>query len=151
MHHLDSRTKTGQLDVICFIISLFTAQNVSNVSTSIFRSLRLVVDLFRVLYFSGSMCVGVTLWFGWRWCGILMQAEALLVLLLYYYSSMTAALEGGQWSAARLGSNLTPEKNRYPFYRGLGGPQGRFGREKNLVPTGIRSRTVQSLVSRYID
>ena len=31
----------------------------------IFRSLRLTVDLFHVLYFSGSMCVGVTVWFGW--------------------------------------------------------------------------------------
>jgi len=54
-----------QLDVTCFIISLLTAQHVSNVSTSIFRSLRLIVDLFRVLYCSGSMCVGVTVWFGW--------------------------------------------------------------------------------------
>ena len=42
--------KTDQLDVTCFIISLFTAQHVSNVSTSIFRSLRLIVDLFHVLY-----------------------------------------------------------------------------------------------------
>ena len=25
----------------------------------------LFVELFRVLYCSGSMCVGVTLWFGW--------------------------------------------------------------------------------------
>ena len=53
------------LDVTCFIISLFTAQRVSNVSTSNFRSLRLIVDLFHVLYCSGSMCVGVTVWFGW--------------------------------------------------------------------------------------
>jgi hypothetical protein len=37
----------------------------SNVSTSIFRSLRLIVDLFHVLYCSGLMCVGVTVWFGW--------------------------------------------------------------------------------------
>ena len=37
----------------------------SNVSTSIFRSLRLIVDLFHLLYCSGSMCVGVTVWFGW--------------------------------------------------------------------------------------
>ena len=43
----------------------FTAQHVSNVSTSIFRSLRLIVDLFHVLYCSGSMRVGVTVWFGW--------------------------------------------------------------------------------------
>ena len=57
--------KIDQLDVTCFIISLFTAQHVSNVSTSIFRSLRLIVDLFHVLYSSGSMCVGVTMWFGW--------------------------------------------------------------------------------------
>ena len=25
----------------------------------------LFVELFHVLYFSGSMCVGVTVWFGW--------------------------------------------------------------------------------------
>ena len=56
---------TDQLDVTCFIISLFTAQHVSNVSTSIFRSLRLIVDLFHVLCCSGSKCVGVTVWFGW--------------------------------------------------------------------------------------
>ena len=37
--------------VTCFIISLFNVQHVSNVSTSIFRSLRLV-DLFHVLYCS---------------------------------------------------------------------------------------------------
>ena len=57
--------KIEQLDVTCFIISQFTAQRVSNVSTSIFRSLRLTVDLFHVFYCSGSMCVGVTVWFGW--------------------------------------------------------------------------------------
>ena len=57
--------KTDQLDVTCFIISPFTAQHVSNVSTSIFRSLRLIVGLLHVLYCSGSMCVGVTVWFGW--------------------------------------------------------------------------------------
>jgi fucose 4-O-acetylase-like acetyltransferase len=57
--------KIDQLDVTCFIISLFTAQYVSNVSTSIFRSLRLIVDLFHVLYCSGWMCVCVTVWFGW--------------------------------------------------------------------------------------
>ena len=50
--------KIDQLGVTCFIISLFTAQHVSNVSTSIFRSLRIIVDLFHGLYCSGSMCVG---------------------------------------------------------------------------------------------
>ena len=61
---------------------------------------------------------------------------------------MTAALEGGEWSAARPGRTLPPGKTRYPFYRRLGGPQGRSGRVENLVPTGIRSRTVQPVVSR---
>ena len=56
---------------------------------------------------------------------------------------MTAALEGGEWSAARPGRTLPPGKTRYPFYRKLGGPQSRSGRAENLVPTGIRSRTVQ--------
>ena len=65
VRHLNRRIKIDQLDVTCIIISLFTAQHVSNVSTSIFRSLPLIVDLFHVLYFSGSMCVGVTVWFGW--------------------------------------------------------------------------------------
>ena len=56
---------------------------------------------------------------------------------------MTAALEGGEWSAARPGRTLPPGKSRYPFYRRLGGPQDRSGRSENLAPTGIRSRTVQ--------
>ena len=64
---------------------------------------------------------------------------------------MTAALEGGEWSAARPGRTLPPGKTRYPFYRRLGGPQGRSGWSENLVPTGIRSRTVQPVVSRYTD
>jgi len=60
---------------------------------------------------------------------------------------MTAALEGSEWSAERPGRTLPPGKTRYPFYRGLGGPQGRSGRAENLVPTGIRSRTVQPVVA----
>ena len=54
----------------------------------------------------------------------------------------------GEWSAARPGCTLPPEKTRYPFYRGLGGPQGRSGRAENLFPTGIRSRTVDAVVSQ---
>ena len=63
---------------------------------------------------------------------------------------MTAALEAVEWSAARPGRTLPPGKIRYPFYRRLCGPQGRSGRTENLVPTGIRYRTVQPVVSRYI-
>jgi len=65
LFYLDSWIKIDQLVVTCSIISLFTVQHVSKVSTSIFRSLRLIADLLHVLYCSGSMCVGVTVWFGW--------------------------------------------------------------------------------------
>ena len=64
---------------------------------------------------------------------------------------MTAALEGGKWSAARPVRTLPPGKTPYPFYWKLGGPQGRSGRAEKLVPTGIRSRTVQPVVIRYTD
>ena len=33
----------------------------------------------------------------------------------------------GEWSAARPGCTLPPEKTWYPVYRRLGGPQGRSG------------------------
>ena len=42
VHHLDSSIKRDQLDVTCFFISLFNAQHVSDVNTSILRSLRLI-------------------------------------------------------------------------------------------------------------
>jgi len=45
--------------------------------------------------------------------------------------------------SSREGRTLPPGKTRYPLYRRMGGPQGRSGRAENLVPTGIRSRTVQ--------
>ena len=70
---------------------------------------------------------------------------------LQLYSSMTATLEGAELSAARPGRTLPSGKTRYPFYRRLGGPQGRSGWTENLVPTGIRSRTVLPVVSRYTD
>jgi len=64
---------------------------------------------------------------------------------------MTATLEVGEWSAARNGRTLPPGKRRYPFYKKLGGPQGRSGQAENLVATEIRFRTVQPVVSRYTD
>jgi hypothetical protein len=64
---------------------------------------------------------------------------------------MTAALDGSEWSAALPGRTLPPGKTRYPFYRRLRESQGRSGRVENLVPTGIQSRTVQPVVSRYTD
>ena len=64
MHDLD-RVKRDQLDVTCFIISLFNAQHVSVIHPSS-GACDLFVELFHGLYCSGSVCVGVTLWFG---CG----------------------------------------------------------------------------------
>ena len=81
-------------------------------------------------------------------------------IILYYiityhiiqlYSFLTATLEGGEWSAAGPGRTLPPGKTRYTFYRRLDGSQGRSGLVECLVPTGIRSRTVQLLVSHYTD
>jgi len=58
-----------QLDVTCFIISLFNAQHVSDVNTSILRSLRLicwVISWVVLLWFDVCWCYGVV-WLGW--CG----------------------------------------------------------------------------------
>jgi len=46
--------------------------------------------------------------------------------------------------------HLPPGKTRYPLYRRLGGPQGQSGQAENLVPTGIRSRTVQPPVAQSL-
>jgi len=45
--------------------------------------------------------------------------------------------------------HFTLGKTWYPFYKRLGGPQGWSGRVENLVPSGIRSRTIQPVVSYY--
>ena len=75
VHHLDSWVKRDKLDVTCFIITLFSAQYVSDVNTSILRSLRLirwVTSWVVLLWFAVCWCyVAVWLW----WCGIRMQAE----------------------------------------------------------------------------
>ena len=60
---------------------------------------------------------------------------------------MTAALEGVSGQQHTPAALYPSGKTRYPFYRRLGGPQGRSGRAENLVPTGIRSRTFQPLSS----
>jgi len=77
LHHLDSWIKRDQLDVTCFFISLFNAQHVSDVNTSILWSLQLicwVISWVVLLWFDVCWCYGVV-WQGW--CGIQMQAEAL--------------------------------------------------------------------------
>ena len=57
---MNSWVKRDQLDATCFIITLFSAQHVSDVNTSILRSLRLIRWVTSWVV-SGSMCVGVTL------------------------------------------------------------------------------------------
>ena len=73
MHHLDSWIKRDQLDVTCFIISLFTAQHVSDVNIYILRSLRLIcwVTSWVVLLLYDACWCYVVVWLGW--CGIRMQ------------------------------------------------------------------------------
>ena len=89
MHHLDSWIKIDQLDVSCLIISLFNAQHVSDVNTSIVRSLRLICWVFSwvvLIWFDVCWCyVVVWLW----WCGMRMQAEALVPQPAYGYHSQT--------------------------------------------------------------
>ena len=56
--------KRDQLDATCFIITLSSAQHVSEVNTSTLRSLRLISWVTSWVV-SGSMCVGVTLQCGY--------------------------------------------------------------------------------------
>jgi len=83
VHHLDSWIKGDQLDVTCFIISLFNVQHVLDVNTSILRSLRLiwwVISWVVLLWFNVCWCyVVVCLW----WCGIWMWVEALVLQPTY--------------------------------------------------------------------
>ena len=50
---------------------------------------------------------------------------------------MTAALEGGECSAARPGRILPPGKTRYSFYRRLGGPSAGLDGRKISSPPGF--------------
>jgi len=77
----NSWIKRHQLDVTCFIISLFNAQHVSDVKTSILTSLRLicwVISWVALLWSDVCWCY-VVVWL--CWCGIHMQAEALCLSL----------------------------------------------------------------------
>ena len=47
--------------------------------------------------------------------------------------------------------HFTPRKDPVPILQEAGWPQGRSGRAENLVPTWIRSPTVQPVASRYTD
>jgi len=65
---------------------------------------------------------------------------------------MTAALQRGEWSAARAGRTLPPGKTRYPLYRSLCEPQGRYGQSQKISPPPrFDPRTVQLVASRHTD
>jgi hypothetical protein len=68
-----------------------------------------------------------------------------------YTLSLTSAPDGvgGQLHAP---AALTPEKSRYPLYRGLGRPQDRSGRVRKIsLPPGFDPRTIQPIARRYTD
>jgi hypothetical protein len=68
---------------------------------------------------------------------------------LYSFSTSVLGRVGGQHHAP---APLPLEKTRYPLYRRQGGPQGLSGRVRKISPpTVLDPRTVQSVVSRYID
>ena len=70
VQHLDMWIKRDHFDVTCFFISLFNAQHVSDVNTSILRSLRLicwVISWVVLLWYDVCWCY-VVVWLGW--CGV---------------------------------------------------------------------------------
>ena len=54
-----------QLDVTCFLFHYFMLNMFRTLIHPSSGACDLFVELFHVLYCSGTMCVGVTLWFGW--------------------------------------------------------------------------------------
>ena len=86
-NRINNWVKRDQLDVICFIISLFNAQHISDINTSILRSLRLicwVISWVVLLWF--NVCwyyVVVWLW----WCGIRMEAGTLLCFIISLFNA----------------------------------------------------------------
>jgi len=66
--------------------------------------------------------------------------------------SLTSALDGAGWSIPRLCRSLPPGKTRYPLYKRLGGPHGRYGPVRKISPSPeFDPRTVQPITSRYTD
>jgi len=48
---------------------------------------------------------------------------------------LNTALEGGEGSASRPGRFLPSGKTWYPLYTRLGGPQGRSGKVRKILPS----------------
>ena len=94
LHHLDIWIKRDQLNVTWFIISLLNAQHVSDVNTSILRSLRLmcwVISWVVLLWF--NVCwsyVVVWLW----WCGI--RRASTCIWIPHHHSHTTTHIKPDQ-------------------------------------------------------
>ena len=81
--------KRDQHHVTCFIISLFNAQHVSDVNTSIIRSLRLicwVISWVVLIWFDVCWCC-VVVWLGW--CGEITQQISRKLLRMDVLTSET--------------------------------------------------------------
>jgi hypothetical protein len=64
---------------------------------------------------------------------------------------LTSALEGGEWSASRLG-RFTPGKDPVPVVQEAGwAPEPVWIGVENLAPPGFDPRTFQPVASRYTD
>jgi hypothetical protein len=62
--------------------------------------------------------------------------------------SLTSVLDGGKWSTPRPACFIPGKETRYPVYRRLGGPEGRSGRVRKILPRpGLDPRSVQPLAS----
>ena len=70
------------------------------------------------------------------------------IALLFHDRSTRRGVSGQQHAPAAL---YPRERPGIHFTGGKVGPQGRSGGAENLIPTGIRSQTVQPVVSRYTD
>jgi len=90
VHHLDSWVKR-ETNLMSFAL-LFLYLMLNMFGMLIHPSsgaCDLCAELFRGLYWSGSMCVGVTLWYGWGG-GIRMQVEGLVLQPAYGHHTTTA-------------------------------------------------------------
>ena len=65
---------------------------------------------------------------------------------------MTAALEGGEWSATRPGRTLPPGKDPVPILQEAGWVSGPvWTGAENLTPPGFDPLAVQPVAIRYTD
>jgi len=97
----------------------------SIISSSVWVKLKVKVTLAQAL----RLCTGRTAHRGSRGIALLFHENG---------------TKRGKGSASRPGRSLPPGKTRYPFYRRLGGPQGRSGEVRKISPPpGFDPQTVQ--------